>query len=149
MKTCTITGHRDLPHNFDKNALYERFEALIKEGCDCFLCGMAEGFDLVSLDCLVSLRQKYPLTLVACIPFSGQERRFSAEYKRLYCDLLAFCDKKTVLSANYFDGCFLARDRYMVDNCDLVFAYCKKENGGTYYTVSYAKNKGVPVVFFD
>jgi len=49
-KTCAITGHRDLSLNFDKNALYEELEKLIRDGCDRFLCGMAEGFDLTACD---------------------------------------------------------------------------------------------------
>ena len=40
-KTCAITGHRELPVDFDKNALYDELENLVREGCDEFLCGMA------------------------------------------------------------------------------------------------------------
>ena len=148
-KTCAITGHRDLPLNFDKNALYEELEKLIRDDCDRFLCGMAEGFDLTALDCLLALRQKYAITLEACVPFPQQDQYFSRKNKKLYAELLGACDVKLVLSQNYYSGCFLARNRFMVDHCDLLFAYCKKETGGTRYTVGYAKNAGIPVVFFD
>ena len=40
----------------------------------------------------------------------------------------------------------LKRDRYMVDNSDIVVAYLTKSSGGTYYTVKYANEKGVKVV---
>lgn len=149
MKTCAITGHRELPANFNKNALYEEIEELVRKGCDCFLCGMAEGFDLIALDCLSSLRLKYAFSVVACIPFVGQDARFSPENKKAYNTLLGVCDKKIYLSQNYYTGCFLARNRYMVENCDLLFAYCKKQTGGAHYTVNYAISKGVPVVYFE
>ncbi len=148
-KTCALTGHRELPEQFQKDLLYEEIEKLIKGGCDRFLCGMAEGFDLLCLDCLVALRQKYSLFLEACIPFPEQDRFFKQEYKALYRKLIGLCDKKTVLFPSYTNGCFLARDRYMVDNCDLLFAYCVKETGGAAYTVKYAEQKKLPVVYFD
>ena len=75
--TCALTGHRDLPDAFDKNALYDALEALIRRGCDRFLCGMARGFDLAALACLADLKQRYRITLVACVPYAGQERGFS------------------------------------------------------------------------
>ena len=149
-KTCALTGHRELPADFNKNALYEALENLILEGCDTFLCGMAEGFDLLALECLSSLRQKYRIFTEACIPYQGREQRFSsARYRALYFKLLPACDKQTILSDKYFNGVFLTRDRYMVDHCDVVFAYCNKECGGTYYTVSYAKSKNIPVRYFE
>lgn len=148
-KTCAITGHRELPVDFDKNALYDELENLVREGCDEFLCGMAEGFDLTALDCLLSLREKYPLSLHACIPFAQQDKYFSQESKKLYAKLLAACNVKTILSENYYDGCFLARNRFMVDRCDVLFAYCTQKTGGTRYTVNYARKAGIPVLFFN
>lgn len=147
-KTCAISGHRELPDTFDKNALYEELEKLVRSGCDRFLCGMAEGFDLAALDCLLALRTKYLLTVEACVPFAQQDQYYSRKNKKLYADLLGACDEKHLLSQNYYAGCFLARNRYMIDHCDLLFAYCIKETGGTRYTVNYAKNSGIPVVYF-
>ena len=148
-KTCAITGHRELPRDFDKNALYDELDNLVREGCDEFLCGMAEGFDLTALDCLLSLREKYPLILHAFIPFAQQDKYFSHDNKKLYAKLLAACNVKTVLSESYFDGCFLARNRFMVDRCDVLFAYCTQKTGGTRYTVNYARKAGIPVLFFN
>ena len=148
-KTCAITGHRELPDEFNKTALYEELENLIKEGYDTFLCGMAEGFDLLCLECLLSLRQKYRIYTQACIPFPEQDKKMPQPWKKIYCELLQNCDTKTIVSENYYTGVFLVRDRYMVDRCDALFAYCKKEKGGAYYTVSYAKSKEIPVIFFE
>ena len=67
--------------------------------------------------------------------------------KQHYMELLQACDRKTVIFPAYCAGCFLARDRYMVDCADLVLAHCEKETGGTAYTVNYAKKRGVPVRF--
>ena len=143
--SCALTGHRELPADFDKNALYDVLETLIEEGYRTFYCGMAQGFDLTALACLVDLKRKYRLFLEACIPFEGQQRHYPPQDKGDYDYLLQWCDRKTVLFDRYCDGCFLARDRYMVDRADVVLAYCTKDTGGTAYTVRYARRKGVPV----
>ena len=143
-KVCALTGHRDL-EGFDENALAYELESLVKEGYTAFLCGMAQGFDLLALKLLAALKQKRTLYLEACIPFEGQEKSFSAETRKLYHELLNVCDRKTVLFPSYCTGCYLARDRYMVDCADLVLAHCEKQTGGTAYTVNYARKRGVPV----
>ena len=143
--TCALTGHRRLPANFDKVALYEALEAMIIRGCDRFLCGMARGFDLEALECLTRLRKKYPIALVACIPYRGQESGFPEREKEKYRALLKQCDERVYLSGEYSQGCLLARDRYMVDRADVLLAYCTRKTGGTAYTVRYAAEKGVAV----
>ncbi len=145
-KICALTGHRVLEADFDKNALYDRLEELVKAGYDYFLCGMAQGFDLLALEYLVALKQKYPVQIEACIPFAGQEKKYPEEERKKYKLLREWCDRSVVLFPSYAAGVYLARDRYMVDSCDTVLAYCRREKGGTYYTVTYAERKGIPVV---
>lgn len=147
--SCALTGHRKLPENFDDNVLYDKLEELVKKGCDTFFCGMAQGFDLRALKCLVDLKRRYRFTIEACIPFAGHEKRLSEAERREYLELLEWCENKTVLFDGYRDGCFLKRDRYMVDSADVVLAYCTKRTGGTYFTVNYALKKGVPVIFLE
>lgn len=144
---CALTGHRELPADFDKNALFDRLEQFLEDGCGNFLCGMARGFDLLALECLADLRRKYRFSVEACIPYAQQGERLPAAERGRYETLLGFCDKKTVLFESYREGCLLARDRYMVDRADVLLAYCKREKGGAAYTVSYAVKKGKPVVF--
>ncbi len=148
-KVCAITGHRDLPEAFDCNLLYDTLEELIGGGCSGFCCGMARGFDLKALDCLIELKQRYHVCVEACIPYDGQERSFPAAERKKYRDLLAWCDRKTVLYPAYFRGCFLARDRYMVDHSDLLLAYCVRESGGAAYTVKYARETGKEIIFLE
>lgn len=147
--TCALTGHRVLPQNFNVNALYDALEACIRTGCDRFLCGMARGFDLTALKCLADLREKYKITLVACIPYRGQARSMHGEDRALYCSLLDVCDEKIVLHEAYMSGCFLERNRYMVDRADVLLAYCTQAEGGTAYTVGYAKKRGVNVILLE
>ena len=145
--SCALTGHRVLPDTFDRKLLFDELEGLIKEGCTSFFCGMAEGFDLLSLQFLVELKESYPIYIEACVPFKGQERTFSHPYRLLYTDLIKKCDRVTYLFENYKNGCFLVRDRYMVDCSDLLFAYCTRSSGGSAYTVRYAKSLKKQVIY--
>ena len=143
---CALTGHRVLPKDFDENRLLEELELLIGTGYTYFYCGMAEGFDLRALKTLVDFKKRYPIKIEACVPHGGQENRFSAEMKALYRKLIQRCDETTVFFEKYTDGCFLVRNRYMVDNSDCVYAYCLRNTGGTAYTVRYAESKGKKVI---
>ncbi len=146
-KMCALSGHRTLPESFDKNALYDRLEQLIKEGYDYFFCGMAEGFDLTALECLIDLKGRYRVGIEACIPFRGQEKRFSAENRKKYVEYLEWCDYKVYICDAFSKGAYLARNRYMVDCSDSLLAYCREEKGGTFYTVEYAKKIGKEIFF--
>ena len=51
------------------------------------------------------------------------------------------------LSARYFDGCYHARNRYMVDAADALLAVCRAgTSGGTQYTMKYAWQKNRELV---
>lgn len=144
---CALTGHRELPADFDREALSERLYLLVEGGCDGFLCGMAPGFDLLALEQIVKLKEKRTLYVEACIPYKGHEKRLPLAERERYERLLGKCDRKTVLFDGYRNGCFLARDRYMVDCADVVLAYLVRRSGGTAYTVNYAVRKGVAVIY--
>jgi uncharacterized phage-like protein YoqJ len=142
LQTCTFTGHRKLLEDFSKEKLEECIIELVEKGVHTFYCGMAIGFDLLAGELVVKLKEKYPfLQLVACVPFYGQEEKFSNVDKERYCNLLKKCDKVEVLSANYFRGCMQNRNRFMADKGDVLLAYCKKVKGGAAFTVNYYRKK--------
>ena len=139
---CAFTGHRVLTSEFSAQKTQTVIEELIARGVCTFYNGMAVGFDLETAKIVVKLKAKYPqIRFVACIPFYGQEKRFSEAEKKLYAELLASADEQVVLFPSYVNGCFLARDRYMADRADVLVAFCKSETGGTAYTVRYFRRK--------
>lgn len=144
---CALTGHRVLPHNLDRRRLFDELESLVREGYSDFFCGMAEGFDLLCLQLLIELKERYPIYIEACVPFQGQELSFSEETRLIYRDLIKKCDKTTFLFESFCNGCYLARNRYMVDCADALFAYCTKNTGGSAYTVRYAEKTGKKIIF--
>ena len=139
---CAFTGHRQLGE-FDEKLFDISLRNLITlRGVDTFFNGMARGFDLLAARKVIELRSEYDLKLVACIPFGGQIDSLGPADREIYAKVLESCDDIRVLSAAYYPGCMYARNRYMVDNADVVYAYYSGGKGGTKYTLDYARKCG-------
>ena len=147
MKVCAFTGHRDLVnYDFDELLLERVILNLVKNGVTRFLCGMAVGFDMKAAQAVLELKKRYNVELVACLPCSNQSERFSVKNKITYKEILEKCDEVIVLEREYTTGCMFRRDRYLVDNCDVLISFLRKNRGGTYYTVKYAKKENKKVI---
>lgn len=140
---CAFTGHREIAENFDEE-LFERavVNLITLRGADTFYDGMARGFDLLAARRIIELKKSYDIKLVACIPFGGQIDTLSGGDREIYKNVLEGCDDVNVLSAKYYPGCMYARNRFMVDNSDVLFAFYRGGRGGTRYTIDYAKKCG-------
>ena len=147
MKVCAFTGHRALANtDFDELLLERVVTNLVKNGVKKFLCGMAVGFDLKAAQIVSVLKKSFDIQLIACLPCANQSERYSAKNKMLYNALLENCDEIVILESEYTSGCMHRRDRYLVDNCDVLVSFLRKSGGGTYYTVNYAKTAGKKII---
>ena len=159
-KSCCFTGYRPekFPFSFEKdigevnafeNKLYSTVFSLANEGVTRFYCGMAEGFDIVSAEVVLDLRESIKDTiieLIAVIPFKDQSKGFKKSWKERYNKILEAADRVVVLSDKYFTGCFAKRNCYMVDNSDMVVTYFDGKAGGTGSTLNYAKKLGKGII---
>ena len=87
-------------------------------------------------------------------------KAYADGYRYFYCgmamgfDLLAAeaalslqCELKVVLSEQYYNGCLLRRNDYMVNRSSRLIAYFDgNPKGGTFYTVREAKRQGLDIV---
>ena len=147
MKVCAFTGHRNLSgYDFDELLLERVVLNLVKNGVTRFLCGMAVGFDLKAAQIVLALKERYNVELVACLPCTNQSERFSARDKLIYAQVLERCDEVVILENEYKSGCMFKRDRYLVDNSDILVCFLRKNRGGTYYTVNYARKSNKKII---
>lgn len=150
-KSITFTGHRIIPLVLHKEVKV-RLEAAVvfacKSGMTRFYCGMALGFDMLAAEVVQSLKDKFPdIQLIAIVPFLGQSSRWGSSEQERYHRILAGADKVVVLSENYFRGCLLRRNDYMLSHsCGVIAYYDGKPKGGTYYTVGKADRMEMDVV---
>lgn len=143
---CAFTGHRVLDRMFDANLLDRVILNLIKSGTRNFYCGMATGFDMLSAEIVIKYKESFDIRLCACVPCKEQNKYYSAKDKRRYDNIFSACDEKIVFYEEYTSGCMQERDRFLVDNCDVLVSYLRRKYGGTYYTVGYAKKQDKKII---
>ena len=83
------------------------------------------------------------------IPCETQAVKWNERDREIYYDLIAKCDKETLLQQNYTSDCMQKRNEYMVDNSDYVIAVWNGKPSGTGNTVKYAKKKNKLVLLFN
>lgn len=152
---CCFTGYRpqkfpfklikdDLDFVAFENALYEQILSLAEENCQAFYCGMAMGFDIISAEAVLAVKNAFPkpLKLVCVLPFEAQGDSFSGEWKERFYAILEKADEIEILNKDYHSGCYQQRNTYMVDNSDYVITWYDGKSGGTRNTINYALKKG-------
>lgn len=149
-KICAFTGHRYIPDELVvrlPEMLDSLLEELIADGFCEFRCGGAQGFDTIAALKVLEKKKLYgdKIKLVLYLPCKDQTRGWSENAKRAYSIVLERADRIFYAAEFYNSGCMHARNRALVDQSNLCVALCLSSQGGTAYTVLYAKKQGVPV----
>lgn len=149
-KTCCFTGHRELPlwgRRKIASNLEKAIVAQIDKGVRFFGAGGARGFDALAARTVLRLKKQYPdIKLILVLPCLTQTRGWEAKDVEEYEHIKAQADKVVYTSQEYTKGCMFKRNRHLVDNSSVCICYLTKEDGGTAYTVNYARQKGLEVV---
>ncbi len=149
--TCFFTGHRQIPLDVRPRLirdLKETLEVFINGGITDFIAGGALGFDTLAAEMVLVLRKQYPaVSLSLILPCRDQDKFWTPAQKRTYAEILEAADAKTFLFDHYVNGCMQMRNRAMADRSQACIAYYTGRQGGTAYTVRYAREKGVRIVF--
>lgn len=137
LKICCITGHRNIPQekrDFVTIELTKKIVAAISDGYNWFISGFADGADLIFAEIVRDIKLSHnEIYLEAALPYV-KKSTYTQELLHNY-----DCDGLKIISEKYHPGVFSLRNRYMVDNSDLVIAvYDGRTTGGTYTTIQYA-----------
>ncbi len=161
MKTVAFTGYRPEKLGFPEDSLNEKYirfrslqtqviKRLIELGYDSFISGVARGFDLWTAEEIIELKSEIStLKLICAVPFPAQDKQWNVSERQRRESVLLHSDKIVMVSPAYTKNCFLKRNRYMVDNADVVVCCFDGQKGGTAYTVEYAKKKQKTVIQID
>lgn len=155
MKTCCFTGPRTFKLGFEKDSdprcvelkkkINNEIGKLYQRGFTNFLSGMAEGVDIYCAEAVIELKKTYKdVTLTAVFPYNHKGKDREEKERDRLVEILRNTDKVITLQENYSPGCFYKRNRYMVDNSDLLFAVYNN-TGGTAYTIKYAADTNKPI----
>lgn len=161
--TCCFTGHRPKRSSMrylEGEAVYEALldvldRAILEiydQGARNFLCGMADGFDLVAAKRVLALRRtgrlKSDAHLIAVQPFPNHISIINgSRWQQDYAEVLQCADDVCVVSKEYSDNVFSRRNTFMVERSDWVIAYWNGAwNSGTGQTVRMAEKAERTVV---
>lgn len=150
-QTCCFTGHRvfragELPR---VRASLENFilQLYREEGVRYFGAGGALGFDTLAAETVLRLRDGCcpGLRLILVLPCGDQAERWREADRKKYEEIRERADKTVVLAESYAPGVMHARNRYLVDHAGWCICYRYRDEGGTAYTVDYARRQGISV----
>ena len=150
--TCCFTGHRTFSWGDDPKKrgellgkLEQAVDLALSKGVLHFICGNAIGVDSWAAQIVLEKKKDNPqIFLEIAVPFKNHNTNvplcLSIQQKA---DLVhVVSDAKDRRSA------FYERNKYMVDNSDMLIAVYEtdREKGGTVGTIRHAENKGIEII---
>ena len=156
-RRVAFTGYRPqkMPFGFNeqdercidfKKRLHDTIESFIWQGYQHFISGGALGMDMFAAETVLALKRNYPEILLEMVsPFDGQVAKWAPEYQKRRYVLFNQADIVTATGHEYTKSCMFLRNRYLVENADLLLAAYDGQPGGTQMTIQYAKQMGIQV----
>ena len=148
--TCCFTGHRFIERaKIPKiqKILDDEIIHLINHGATEFISGGALGFDMIAAESILKLRRDFPqIRLIMVLPCENQDKYWRVHDRTRYKIILDSADENIYLREEYYDGCMLDRNRYMIENSNVCISYLTQKRGGTLFTVNYAKKKKIEII---
>ena len=93
------------------------------------------------------VKEAFPqIELLLILPCKTQEKYWPKEDQEIYREILARADRVVFVSETYTQGCMQKRNRLLVEGSSVCVCYCTKKQGGTFYTVRYARQKGLNLI---
>lgn len=135
-----VTGHRPqrLKGRETKVAGWISGE-IDKIDCTEAYTGMALGVDQI----FARVVEAKGIPLICCFPY--RKSGFSRDEQKI----LDAAKDVRFISEDYSRRAYWIRDKYMVDNCDLLLAvWDGVKDGGTWITIEYAQKVEKPIIFY-
>jgi len=149
-KTCCFTGHRNIPQEqipVLEKKLETLIRALVEQNIVYYGAGGALGFDSLSARVVLKLRHEIPqLKLILVLPCLSQAQKWSRRDQEIYERIKAQANKVVYTSQEYTRDCMFKRNRHLVDHSGTCICYLTKSEGGTAYTVNYARKQGLKII---
>ena len=135
---CTFFGHRDSPNNMEQE-LYCVLRKLVERcGVDEFLVGNHGNYDRMVLSVLKRLKEEYShicyAAVLAYLPPGRQEHQYESS---IYPEGVECVPRRFAI---------VKRNRWMVEQCDIVVSYILRSGGGAAQFVRMAERQGKRII---
>lgn len=149
-KTCCFTGHREIPKNetnIIKQKLVKNIKYLCSKGVIYYGAGGARGFDTLAANAVLDLKTSIPeIRLILILPCKNHTRKWNKTDKQKHKRVFEQADKIVYITQEYYSGCMMQRNRYLIDNSSYCLCYMNGQKGGTMQTVAYAMEKNHKII---
>ena len=138
MKACCGFGHRTVLANIEDSLLSTVLKA-VEEDCEIFYTGAMGDFDAQFSASVRRVKASFPHIKLICVkPYFSNDINTNKEYyAELYDDIII---PPEIIGIHY-KAAIKARNRWMVDNSDLIICYIIRNYGGAADAVKYARHK--------
>ena len=139
MKACCGFGHRNVFENISSK-LDNAVEEAIAQGCEIFYTGAMGDFDSLFSSAVRSAKKVYPhIKLIGVKPYFTNDINTDKDYYAALYDDIIIPDE---LAGIHPKAAIKARNRWMIDNSDIVLIYTVRNFGGAYEAKRYAERNG-------
>ena len=147
--SCSFTGHRKIKESHMSSMtdlLSHAIECAYEEGCRDFYTGGAIGFDTLAAKEVIRFRLTHPgVRLILCLPCQDQIEGWSEADQRAYNYILSVADEVIYTRDTYSASCMRERNFLLANKCDILIAYCGRQNSGSSQTIRMAEAMGKDV----
>ncbi len=140
---CACFGHRNIWGSVQN--LSDILEALIiSENVSVFMTGGMGDFDSMFCSAVRVLKKRYSnIKLLLVKPyFSGELNTNRSYYESMYDEVII----PDAVAGIYPKSAITKRNRWMVEQSDIIVSYVYKDFGGAYTAVQYAKSLGKKII---
>lgn len=135
-KICCGFGHRNVFKDI-KSELEKTIEDAIDKGCDTFYTGAMGEFDSMFSSAVRAAKHSHPEVKLICVkPYLTKELQESKEYYySMYDDIII----PTELADTHYKSIITKRNKWMIDQSDIIITHTIRDYGGAYTAMKYAK----------
>ena len=143
MKACCGFGHRNVFENI-RDKLDNAVEIAIAQGCGMFYTGAMGDFDSLFYSAVRSAKKVYPYIKLICVkPYFTTDINTDKDYYAALYDDIIIPDE---LAGIHPKAAIKARNRWMIDNSDIVLIYTVRNYGGAYEAKQYAQHENKAII---
>ena len=143
MKACCGFGHRNVFENISSK-LDNAVEEAIAQGCEIFYTGAMGDFDSLFSSAVRSAKKVYPhIKLIGVKPYFTNDINTDKDYYAALYDDIIIPDE---LAGIHPKAAIKARNRWMIDNSDIVLIYTVRNYGGAYEAKQYAQHENKAII---
>lgn len=137
-KACCGFGHRNVFENIS-DKLDQAIESAIQQGCEIFYTGAMGDFDSLFSSAIHRAKKNYTQIKLICVkPYFTNDINTNRDYYVALYDDIIIPDE---LAGIHYKAAIKARNRWMIDNSDIVIVYTIRNYGGAYDAKKYAERK--------